>query len=214
VRPFEPEEAETLEVGFKIDLDSMRLNGAIFSTDYTNLQLINQEGITPITVNAGTSEISGFELELLAKPTDALTIAAGYSYIDASYEEITDPNATTTVDNKFANTPENSYSLSLDYSIEAIANGSVNLHLDYNWKDDHYNDAENTQLLFQEAFGLLGLSVTYTSAAENWKITAGVANATDELYLYSGFSQPGVGFVEGSYSRGREFYMSASYEFE
>lgn len=213
VRPFQPEEAETLEIGFKIDLESVRLNGAVFSTDYTDLQLINQEGITPITVNAGSSEIRGFELELLARPTDALSIAAGYSYIDAEYKEITDPNATTTIDNEFANTPKSSYSISVDYFVEAIADGEVNLHLDYSWKNDHYNDAENTQLLFQESFGLLGLSASYTSASENWKITAGVSNATDEIYLYSGFSQPGVGFVEGSYSRGREYYLTARYSF-
>jgi len=212
-RPFDPEQAETLEVGFKLDFDSLRINGALFTTDYTNLQIINQEGITPITVNAASSEINGFELELLARPSDYLTVAAGYSYLDAKYNEITDPNATITADAKFANTPENSFTLVLDYALPLDSGAGVLLHADYSWKDDHFNDAENTPLLFQDSFGLLGFAATYTTESDYWKITAGVSNATDEIYLYSGFSQPGVGFVEGSYSRGREYYLTAKYSF-
>lgn len=213
VRSFEPEEAETIEVGFKLDYDAIRINTAIFTTDYTDLQLINQEGITPITVNAGSSSISGFEIELLAQPTDNLRLLAGYSYIDAEYDEITDPNATTTVENKFSNTPENSFNISADYTLSLQSGGSVLLHTDYTWKDDHFNDAENTQLLFQESFGLLGISAAYTNVDEKWILTGGVSNAGDEIYLYSGFSQPGVGFVEGSFNRGREYYLTAKYNF-
>jgi len=211
-RPFDPEEAETMEIGFKLDFNLMRINGAIFSTDYTDLQVINQEGITPITVNAGSSEINGLELEVLVQPVDSLTIMAGYSYLDAKYNEITDPNATITADFDFSNTPENSFNLVLDYSIDLNSGAEVNLHADYSWKDDHFNDAENTPLLAQEAFGLLGLSATYT-ADDHWTFVAGVSNATDEYYLYSGFSQPGVGFVEGSYNRGREWYFTSKYNF-
>lgn len=211
-RPFEPEEAKTIELGFKLDFEKARINGAIFSTDYTDLQVINQEGITPITVNAGQSEIAGFELELLYVPTDALSISAGYSFIDADYTEISDPNATIDDTFDFANTPKNSFNMSVDYSHFFDSGAELLLRTDYTWKDDHFNDAENTELLKQDAFGLLGLSATYV-AGDDWKVTAGVKNATDKIYLFSGFSQPGVGFIEGSFSRGREFYLSVDYGF-
>ena len=128
-------------------------------------------------------------------------------------DEITDPNATTTVDNEFQNTPENSFNLALDYDINLNNGATVLLHANYNWKDDHFNDAENTPLLFQESFGLLGLSATYIAPGEKWSITGGVSNATDEIFLYSGFSQPGVGFVEGTFDRGRQWYLNAKYNF-
>ena len=211
-RPFDPEEAETLEVGVKLDYDRVRINAALFSTDYTDLQIINQEGITPITVNAGESEIKGLELEIMAVPTDNLTLMFSYSYLDADYTEISDPNATITEDFEFANTPENSFNFSVDYIIDLNSGAELLLRADYNWKDDHFNDAENTQLLAQDSFGLLGMSASYTSP-KHWKIVAGVKNATDEIFLYSGFSQPGVGFVEGSYSRGREYYLTTEYHF-
>ncbi len=211
-RPFDPEEAETYEIGVKLDFDGVRVNGAIFATDYTNLQVINQEGITPITVNAGESEIKGLELEIQAVPTENLMLMLGYSYLDADYTEISDPNATINESFDFANTPKNSFNLSADYSIYLASGSEVLLRADYAWKDDHFNDAENTPLLMQEAFGLLNLSASLSMDA-GWKVTAGVKNATGEIYLFSGFSQPGVGFIEGSYSRGREYFLTTEYMF-
>lgn len=211
VRPFDPEEAETYEVGIKLDFDRVRINSALFYTDYTDLQVINQEGITPITVNAGESEISGLEIEILAVPTDNLTLQLSYSYLNAEYSEITDPNATIDESFDFANTPENSFTASVDYRVD-FESGELLLRTDYVWKDDHFNDAENTPLLAQDAFGLLNMSASFTTV-DHWKFSAGVNNANDELFVYSGFSQPGVGFIEGSYNRGREYYLTTEYRF-
>ncbi|MEO0972106.1 MAG: TonB-dependent receptor [Pseudomonadota bacterium] len=211
-RPFEPEEAQTVEIGAKLDFDRVRINAAVFATDYTNLQLINQEGITPITVNAGESEIDGIEVEIFAAPTDQLSFQFGYSYLDARYLEITDPNATIDETFAFQNTPESAFNVSADYRIPLNRGGELALRADYTWKDDHFNDAENTPLLAQEAFGLLNLAATYRTA-DHWRFTAGVQNLTDELFLFSGFSQPGVGFIEGSFNRGRQWYVSSEYTF-
>ena len=211
VRPFQPEEAQTWEAGIKLDFSSIRINAAVFTTDYSNLQIINQEGITPITVNAGESNIDGMEIEIMAMPTPNLQLLLGYSYLSAEYTEITDPNATIDESYEFANTPEHSINASIDYSI-ATSTGDWLLRADYTWKDDHFNDAENTPLLAQEAFGLLNLSAAW-DPNETWRLRVGIKNVTDELYLFSGFSQPGVGFIEGSYNRGREWYATAEYTF-
>jgi len=213
VRSFEPEEAETIEIGAKIDFSKIRINAALFSTDYTDLQITNQEGVTPITVNAGKSEIRGFELELTAFITDDFHVNAGYSYIDADIIEITDPAATITADNEFANIPKHSFNVSGDYYVYFSNDSEIKLHADYVWKDDHFNDAENDPLLFQESFGLIGLSATYTSSNEDWSLIGGVNNAADERFIYTGFSQPGVGYVEGGYNRGREYYLTVKYQF-
>jgi iron complex outermembrane receptor protein len=203
VRSFEPEEAETIEIGTKIDFSNARVNAALFSTDYTNLQITNQEGVTPITVNAGKSKIQGFEIELTAVVGDDLYLNAGYSYIDADIIEITDPDATITADHEFANIPKNAFNVSGDYFIYLLDGSEIKLHADYVWKDDHFNDAENEPLLFQKSFGIIGLSATYTSENEDWSVISGIKNATDERFIYTGFSQPGVGYVEGGYNRGR-----------
>lgn len=68
---FEPEEVKNLEFGFKLDMldRRLRVNGALFYTDYTNRQLttlvINQNtgSPAPATINAAESTIKGIELE-------------------------------------------------------------------------------------------------------------------------------------------------------
>ena len=212
VRPFQPEEAETVELGLKMDFEKIRINGAIFTTDYSDLQIINQEGITPITVNAGESTIEGMEVEIQAVPIENLQLVFGYSYLNAEYSEITDPNATIDESFEFANTPKHSFNASADYTLYTDNGASWLMRADYAWKDDHYNDAENTELLKQDAFGILNLVVSYRPSA-TWTFNGGVSNATDEKYLFSGFSQPGVGFVEGSFDRGRQYYLEARYDF-
>ncbi|MCP3429946.1 TonB-dependent receptor domain-containing protein, partial [Opacimonas viscosa] len=61
---FDQEEVETIEVGFKSDItDNFRLNGAIFSSDYTDLQFTYRVFIAPWFFNAGKASIDGAELE-------------------------------------------------------------------------------------------------------------------------------------------------------
>ncbi len=68
---FDPEEVENWEFGFKLDMldRRLRVNGALFYTDYTNRQLttlvINPAtgSPAPATINAAESTIKGIELE-------------------------------------------------------------------------------------------------------------------------------------------------------
>ncbi len=209
-RPFKPEKVWAYEVGFKSDLADgrIRLNGAAYYTDYTNLQVVNQEGITPITVNAGKAEIKGGEIELQALVTDDLVLNVGLSYTDAKYSEITDPFATININSKFANTPEFSSTAGLDYTHDLEGGGSIMLHGDWNYNSKIYNNAENTPELTQPAVHLFNASVTYSHSSERWQLAFGGRNLSDERYIISGFDQPGVGFTEGTYARPREWYLT------
>ncbi|MBL4869471.1 MAG: TonB-dependent receptor [Robiginitomaculum sp.] len=214
-RPFQPEKVWAYEGGFKSDFADgrVRLNGAVFYTDYSDLQVVNQEGITPITVNAGKAEIKGIELELNALLTDNLQISAGLALTDAKYKEITDPFATINLDSKFANTPEVSSTLSLDYTHDLQSGASVVVHGDWNYNSTIYNNAENAPELTQDAVSLLNAAITYNHAGDNWALVGGIRNITDEIYLISGFDQPGVGFTEGTFARPREWYLTARFSY-
>ena len=62
---FEPETAETFELGFKLDpTDSLRVNIAAFTTDYDDIQMTYRLGVVPLLFNAGVATIDGGELEL------------------------------------------------------------------------------------------------------------------------------------------------------
>lgn len=207
---FRPEFAETYEIGLKSEwLDrSLRLNIAAFRTDYTDLQLIIQRGISPLTTNAGKSEIEGVELEMQWAPVSGLLVGASYGWIDAKYTQL-DAAANSSgifLSNEFNNTPENTFSLSVDYAQDLSEGAALGWHLGYSWRDDVFNDATNTPLLFQESYGLLSASLTYTSSSKAWDIGIGAENLTDEEYVMSGFNQPGVGYTIATIGRPREWW--------
>ncbi len=95
---FEPEEVENWEFGFKLDLMDRRLrvNGALFFSDYTNRQLttlvINPETNSPsgATINAGKTSIDGLELETTWLATENLVLTFNATFIDADIEEFDD----------------------------------------------------------------------------------------------------------------------------
>lgn len=70
ITPFDEEQALNLEFGFKSTLADgrLRLNGAVFNTDYQDLQILqsfpNGSPVPPLqTKNAGEARSQGIELE-------------------------------------------------------------------------------------------------------------------------------------------------------
>ena len=67
---FAPEFVEVFELGFKGSFfgNQVRLNGALFQTDYEDLQVQVFNSVAPVTQNIGAATIEGIELELMAAP--------------------------------------------------------------------------------------------------------------------------------------------------
>ena len=206
---FEEEKATAYELGFKSQLfdNRMRLNVAAFFTDYEDLQITVQRGLSPYIENAGQSEIKGIEADFEWLATDHFTISGAIGYIDAEYTEL-EQGAVVTTDFVFNNTPDTSLAISGSYDIPMAAGGLWNVRLDYSYRSRQANDAENTPLLFSDDVSLLGAAVTFRSQSERWELTLGGKNLTDERYIVSGFRQPGTGLIDGHYSRPREWYLT------
>ena len=93
--PYNQEVEDTYEVGAKKDFfdNRLRLNGAVFSNRYHNLQrAILQSsptlGIVQTTVNSADTTISGVEAEATARVTDALRVGAHLGYLYNSWDKI------------------------------------------------------------------------------------------------------------------------------
>ena len=217
---FDPELLSTHEVGVKWQgwNDRVRLNAAVFTSDYEDAQVTFFDSLGgPITANAGTVDIEGLELELTALLTDNLLFEMGYGYTDAEYTEIRNiPGLSLTLDPETAtlvNTPENSLNLGAEYSLPLKGGDSVALRVDYAYKDDIFNDAQNSPFLFQESYDEWNLSLRYTSADETWSVRAFVDNVSDERYIESGDSNFGLGFHEANFNRPREYGVTVKYNF-
>lgn len=216
---FEPETVDSYELGLKSDLfdNMLRVNFAIFHTDYDDQQIIVRETFNPITFNAGKSEIDGAELELTWVPTDNWYITAAVGYLDAAYKELSQgaQDSGVMLDNKFVNTPEWSTSLGVAYSFDLGQWGTLTPRVDWSYKDEEYNDAVNTPQLKQDSFSLVNAAIVFNSADEHWEAILGGRNLTDEDYLITGNSAfaTAASYVEQIYGRPRQWWLSLEYSF-
>ncbi len=89
------QESEVIEIGLKgLYLDeTLQVNVAIHSTDYTNL-LAQLQTVDPNTGNIGTTtrnggeiNANGLEIEAVWLPTDALNLSANIAFLDSEYGE-------------------------------------------------------------------------------------------------------------------------------
>lgn len=83
---FLPEQNTVYEAGFKTELFDrhLRLNGAVFKSDYEDIQLSSLVGGLPVTQNALGGEALGAELEATAQ-FGGFQANAGVGYLDAEF---------------------------------------------------------------------------------------------------------------------------------
>lgn len=90
---FQNEDVEGGEFGFKTTIadGQLRLNGAVYYYDYTNLQLsvVEPGTVTTRTVNAASATVQGIELDALFTPDslEGMTINASINYNEAEYDD-------------------------------------------------------------------------------------------------------------------------------
>jgi len=206
---FDEETATTYELGWKSELLSrrLRLNAAVFHTDYDDLQITVQRGLSPFFENAAQSEIRGAEIDFQWLVSEHFSLSGAAGYIDAQYTDL-EAGAAIQEDFVFNNTPENTYTLSADYDFVMPKGGIWNVRADYSFRDEQANDAENTPELFSDDVHLLNAAIRYDSPNLRWGLVLGATNLTNERYLASGFRQPGAGVIDGNFSRPREWYLT------
>lgn len=181
--PFDEENVISYEMGVK----GLMLNGtlsvgaALFSSDYSDLQVLRVVGVNQVIDNAGEAEIQGLELEGQWLLSDHFRLLATYAYLDTEYSEL-EGALSVNEGNALRNAPENAYSLSAIFDYP-VASGHINARADFSHKDDAYQDMENRELAMMPEYDVLNLRVAYTPANEAWELAGWVNNAMDEEYL-------------------------------
>jgi iron complex outermembrane receptor protein len=226
LQKFKPEEAKTAEAGFKLDLAgrTLRLNGAIFTSDYKDMQITYRgpapAGVAPFLTNAGKASIDGAELETTWAPNEAFTFDASVGYLDASIDELGVPPAAVIppglqVGNAPPYAPKWQGHAGAAYTIKT---GSIGLtpRLDASYQSRTFFDATNTREIAQlDDVTVLNASVAIAPESGKWRLTLGVNNATDKVYPIAGNSSltTGSGYAEIAYARPREYFALLNYDF-
>lgn len=218
---FEPEQLASYELGVKWQgfSNRVRLNAAVFHSDYSDIQLIVYEQGAPITRNGGSADINGVELEATVLATENLLLSGGVGYLDAEYTDVPaldpliDPAQQITLDTRLANTPEWSLNASAEYTINLFDDSRLVTRADWSYKSSIENDAINSRFLREGGVHLLNVRVSYRSPDDSWGLTAYSENITNERFITSGDSNFGIGFHEANFNRPREFGVTLDFNF-
>jgi iron complex outermembrane receptor protein len=181
---FGPEEVESWEIGFKSTLMNrrLRLNAAVFDTDYLNKQesffLASAGGF--VQTNAGAAESNGFEIEFTALPMDGLEIFGSVGSADAVYTNYVDGDGNDFSGNKLQNAPDLQWNLGAAYewAISDALNGSVRADVFY--QDDRFLSPNNDPFFVFEETTLVNLRLGLGSAEGNWMVTAWARNLFED----------------------------------
>jgi iron complex outermembrane receptor protein len=211
---YDPEFADVYEIGFKfIGLDNrLRLNGAAFHTEYDDLQVQVFTSVAPVTKNAASAKISGWELEMYLVPAEQWFVEASYGWLNPRYDEIDFSETFLTTSNEFERVAERTANASVGREF-SCSHGQFVSRLDWSYRSKEYMDAFNTDLIAQDSYDLLNASVSWSSPSETWGVMLALKNINDEDYLITGVIGDAFQTYEGIYSRGREWYLSGQYNF-
>lgn len=222
---YDPEKATTLEVGVKSTLLDRRLqlNAAAFSTKYTGIQLNYQVGTSPTIDNVGDARIKGFEIEMVARPIQMLTLNASVGYLDAYYTSLdpavavtsgpTDYQAGAIEGGPLPKAPKWKMNISPRLEVPLGNGGNIVALADWTHTTSSWNNVERTYVLRRPATDIVSASITYNDPSDTYSVTFGGTNLTDERYVVGGSAIPASGSIGGVFSRPREWYLRVSANF-
>ncbi|BBC72346.1 TonB-dependent receptor [Altererythrobacter sp. B11] len=222
VRTFGPEKLTTYEGGFKSQLFDrrMRLNGAVFLNDYSDIQLIRYQCPDSVVLscsvpsNAGDAEIFGFELETFVEPVDGFQIDGSIGYLDFDYTEITNPATLVTKDMIAPFISKWQVSAGVQYAVEMAGGSRITPRLDWSYRSDFYYNSINNPYNLINGYSLFNGRLTYDSPQGDWSLSAAVTNIFDKFY-YTGKAENigSFGVVTGNPGRPREWSVTVRKEF-
>jgi iron complex outermembrane recepter protein len=193
---FAPEWAWTYEAGVKSSPlnERARFNGAVYFTDYTDLQVQTplRPGVIDIR-NAASATIRGIELEAEIQAAPRWRLGGHAAWIDARYDRyVAVGPGGTSVDaggRRLFNAPEYSGRTWLEYQSQLGAAGALSLWLEALMQSTVYFTALNDPVERQGAYSLVNANVTIRPS-RHWSIGVFARNLTDTDYLTGTSSVP------------------------
>ena len=181
---YSTDDTENLELGFKTSLldGSMRLNGAFYWVDWTNLQAVrfdpvNVSNLTFIE-NAADAEVSGLELDMVWYPTNNLSLYAALSKNDS---ELTAYKAQiielAPLGSSLPLTPELQWNLRARYDF-TIGTYPAYWQFGTKFSDDSYSSIVAQRRIKQDSYQLYDLAVGIEN--ETWGAELFGRNLSDE----------------------------------
>lgn len=189
---FDPEYSWNYELGLKSSWLDNRLimNTAAFYIDWKDQQVIQllPTGAETSFRNAGESHSQGFEVEMIARPTEGLDLIAGFGYTDAKFDEYKDTIAGTDYkDNRTPLTPRYTYNLAAQYRHPLTGSIDIFGRVDVNGVGKSYWNDANT--LKQDPYELVNARLGFET--DHFEVYLWAKNIFDAEYEAIAFEFPG-----------------------
>lgn len=200
---FEPEEVRSTELGFKIEaLDRrLRLNGAIYHLDYTNLQVELAEageGLVSTVLfldNAGEAQVTGVELEATLLLENWM-LSASFAHTNGRFVDYTLLTNTSEgvrpVDRSgepFPLVPENTASLVLRYDWRTTV-GDFSPMLQAYYRDALFTGLDFAAIQYDSSTipdqWTVNARMSWTPTNPAWRVAGFVNNVLDDQYYVGG----------------------------
>lgn len=207
---FDPEFVKVYEFGFKYATADgrLRLNGAVFRTEYDDLQVQVFTSVAPVTKNAASATITGFEIEMIAAPAAGWLVEASVGYLDAEYDKIDELETRIFANNSFERIPKWSLSGSVSKEFPLDGLGTLTPRVDWSYRTRTYNDSFNVPQLSTPGYHMVNANFTFSSDSGNFDVVAAVSNLTDKEYMITGVWGAAMQAIEGMFHRGREWSVT------
>ncbi|MEM8829879.1 MAG: TonB-dependent receptor [Cyanobacteria bacterium P01_G01_bin.19] len=191
VLTFDTETSTNYEIGLKSSfLDNrIQLNLAGFYSPVSDFQLISfNSEILRSTVENADADIAGFEVELRASPFEGFEAIAGFGYVDATFDEFSDPNDNTQINgNNLPYVPDYTYNLALQYRFPQGIFARAELQGFGTAFFDNPNEYQ------QDAYALFNARIGYER--DNYGIFFYADNIFDTEYLTTAFNFGSLGEI-------------------
>lgn len=217
---FDEETLNSYEIGLKSSWldDRLRANIIGFVTKYDDIQLNVQvdpvnPGITD-TLNAGKATIKGVELDITARPVEGLTLNLSYAYLDAKYDEITDPTTGANIADRFTyvEAPHNTANFNMEYQFPSTPIGTFVAYLGYSYQDKK-KTSTNSPIYVIGSYGLLDARLSLMDiplGKGDWQVSLFGKNLTDKEYYVAHYQ--GV-FPAAVFGDPRTYGLEVNFEY-
>jgi iron complex outermembrane receptor protein len=215
----EPESVDSFEAGLRTTLldRHLRLNAAVFSMDYQNLQQLRLVpiggGVTRILIgNAGSSRIRGFEMEGRAVFDSNWSLDFSYGYLDAKFTDYVFNSTLDFSGNRMQRAPKHTLSLGVNFEAET-GMGDLATRIGYAYRSSFFFEADNNLIDPESLEGGLGLwDASINLKNGNWTFGLWGRNLTDERYRRQVLNSTGNA-QRGIWAEPRTFGARIAYDF-
>jgi outer membrane receptor protein involved in Fe transport len=189
--PVEPEINLTLEAGARLSGRNWTLNLTGYTSDYSDLQIVQVGPLSQILANAASARINGVEVEASLKPVSRLTLTLSGSWMDAGFSRFVSTDqrrgfqAFDVSGNRLPLTSRWQGTLAAGWRTPLAGGSNLDLNGRLQWRSAYFFTEFNTADARQPGFARIDLGAAWTSADDKWVVNVFARNLTDRRVLSS-----------------------------